>query len=256
MKYPVYLFSDIPNPSKSLASDLAAPEGARDVEIVLFVTDSLSTSYAEYYKKAEVISVGRSLPSSSALRNRAIKHSELRGHFAHWEVFDGTYSFYPDETRYTGRNFTVDSLATLERYFDRYSNIAVLGVSRLRHNDNIPCTYSPLLILNGLSSKWSLSGNYSRIDFFLQLLSSGWCVTTIPNKVKFDIDSIPSSLESKKSTRESVAFRLKDSWPLYVETLESKPWKCKVKWKLFPQSLTKKKSQDSLKLFLNQNTKS
>ena len=122
-----------------------------------------------------------------AVRNFCWEHSIRNGHKWHWVLDDNVNGFY---RYYRGRKIyarTAEVFTTVERFVDRYSNIAIASFNYANfchQQDNRPAyvlntrIYSMLLIRNDLPYRWR--GRYNEdSDLSLRALKDGWCTTQV-----------------------------------------------------------------------------
>lgn len=180
MRYPIYV------PSKGrfercLTAKFLLEDGA---PFYLVVEEQEADDYASRYGAEHVLVLpfsnrGSVIPA----RNWIKQHATEQGHARHWQFDDNMRCI---RRVYRGRRIrckTIPALTACEDFVDRYTNVAVAGLTYemfVSPSCQLPPffqnvhVYSASLILNSIPHEWR--GRYNEdTDLCLQVLADGWC---------------------------------------------------------------------------------
>lgn len=167
-----------------------------------------------------------------AVRNWIKAHSIAAGAERHWQLDDNmreVRQIVKNRRMYCSAGYALNATET---FVDRYSNIALAGLSYYMFGIAIPGgkppfyrnvhVYSCTLVLNSIPHKWRIAYN-DDTDICLQVLSDGWC-TVLMNA--FMVQKIRTMMVKGGNTtdlyqgdgRLRMAKSLERLWPGVVET--------------------------------------
>lgn len=257
-KYPVYVISkgryDCGHTAKFLIQD--------KVPFYLVVEPQEEDLYREHIPQANLLLTpfkNLGLGSIPA-RNFCWEHSKANGHDRHWILDDNIYHF---RRFYKRKRIPMDSgmaFLAMERFIDRYSNLAIAGPNYsffLRGNKLPPFflnnhVYSTLCIDNHLDFRWR--GRYNEdTDLCLQALASGLCTVlfnafTINKAATMTMKGGNSDQLYRGDGRLTMSRSLERLWPGVVQTKRrfGRPQHhIKDEWRYFDTQLIKKPEVDT-----------
>lgn len=229
-KYHIY----IPSKGRSdncLTAILLKKEG---IPFTIMVEPQDYDDYRRYYPKKNLLVLKKNSGGLAYARNSALEASSETGAEAHWQMDDDIKGFFK---RKEGKNKKISAaraIKKLEKIFDSYTNVAVIGhrhsAFAFSYSDKYSYNHSPstcFLVKNGLGIKWR-KNTIEDADYGLQVLTSGW-TTLVTNRYIFS--AVPHNkqkggLSATDSLNDPIFKhyeKLASTWPLYysVRTLET-----------------------------------
>jgi len=257
LKYPIYIISK-GRWENSLTAKFLLKDG---IDFRIAVEPQEYDNYCKTIGKSKVLKLPFSnlgLGSYPA-RNYCWEHSIKIGAQKHFLFDDNIRGFRSwDKDKRRVRCSTIDALIALEKFTDRYKNIAVSGYNYVyfaTKDTKKPFTinthvYSGMLINNEIKYRWRMKYNED-VDLCLQALHDGWC-TVLLNAFLIEKTSTVAKMKGGNQTElyknndhdkkvlKSVS--LQKVWPQYVKVVTrfNRPHHA-VNWtKHFKQPLLKK----------------
>lgn len=183
-KYPIYIIS---KGRSSLKKHTAAFMTNDEVDFNLVVEPQEFDAYAERFNPARILRLPFSNLGQGSIpaRNWCWKHAIESGAKRHWIFDDNIGKINKLIAGKRVRCNASEALQAVERFTERFSNIAIAGIS-YRFFAPPGCkpfylnchVYSTLLILNELPFRWR--GRYNEdTDLCLQALTNNWCTVNV-----------------------------------------------------------------------------